>query len=78
MITFDETIDTKSYDEETTTIPTNFNENNAICKTQSFYILLAFVLITIAFLIAVNFCCYLIKYEVKQNIYYRFTSQIIN
>ena len=38
----------KSYDE------TNFNENKATCKTQRFYILLAFLLITIALLIAVS------------------------
>ena len=38
----------KSYDEET-----NFKEEKAICKTQNFYILLAFLLITIALLIDV-------------------------
>ena len=36
----------------------------ATCKTQSFYILLAFLLIIIASLIAVNI--YLIKYREKQ------------
>ena len=30
-----------SYDEETKTIPANFNEKKAACKTQDFYILLA-------------------------------------
>ena len=41
----DETI--KSYDEEIKTIPINFNENNINCKPQSFYFLLAYLLITI-------------------------------
>ena len=44
----------ESYDEETKTISTNFNEKKATCKTQNFYILLAFLLITIALLMAVN------------------------
>ena len=33
---------------------------------QNFYILLAFLLITIALLIAVSIYCYLIKYRAKQ------------
>ena len=45
---------------------TNFNQKKAICKTQNFYILLAFLSITIALLIAVNIYCYLIKYRAKQ------------
>ena len=44
---------------------TNFNKKNIICKTQNFYILLAFLLITIALLIAVSIYCYLIKYQRK-------------
>ena len=36
------------------------------CKTQNFYILLTFLLITIAFLIAVSNYFYLIKYRAKQ------------
>ena len=32
----------KSYDKETKTIPTNFNEKKVTCKTQNFHILLAF------------------------------------
>ena len=40
----------------------NFNEKNITCKTQSFYILLAFSLITITLLIAVSIYYYLIKY----------------
>ena len=49
-------------DDGTTTIPTNFNEKKVTCKTQNFYILLVFLLITIALLIAVSIYCYLIKY----------------
>ena len=56
----DEIID--SYDEETKTLPTNFNEKKGTCKTQNFYTLLAFLLITIALLAAVSIYCYLIKY----------------
>ena len=51
----------ETYDEET-----NFNEKKPTCKTQKFYILLAFLLITIALLIAVSIYCYLIKYGAKQ------------
>ena len=43
----------KSYNEEIKTIPTNFNEKNITCKTQSFYILLNFLLIAIVLLILV-------------------------
>ena len=56
----------------------NFNEKKGICKTQNFYILLTFLLITIALLIAVTICCYLIKYQTKKNSYYHFTIQIMN
>ena len=41
----------KYNDEETKTVPANFNEKNAICKTKNLYILLVFFLITIALLI---------------------------
>ena len=54
-----------SYD-KTKTIPTNFNEKKATCKIQNFYILVVFLLITIALLIAVSIYCYLIKYQAKQ------------
>ena len=64
MIMCDEIIE--SYDEETKTIPTNFNEKTATYKTQNFYILLAFLLITIALLIVVNIYYYLIKYRAKK------------
>ena len=52
--------------EKKQTILTNFNERNAICKTQNFYILLAFLLITTALLIAASIYCSLTKYRVKQ------------
>ena len=54
----------KFFEEETKTVTTNFNEKNAICKTKNVYILLAFLLITITLLIAVeierikNLMCY--------------------
>ena len=41
-------------------------KKNIPCRTQNFYILLAFLLITIALLIAVSIYCYLIKYRAKQ------------
>ena len=64
----DEIIDSeaRSKDEETKSIPTNFNEKNMTRKTQNFYILLAFLFITIALLIAVSIYCYLIKYCATQ------------
>ena len=51
----------KSKDVGKKTIPTSFNEKNMSCKIQNFYILLAFLLITIDLLIAVSIYCYLIK-----------------
>ena len=51
-----------SFDEETKTIPTNFNEKKATYKMQNFYILLVFLLTTIALFIAISIYCYLIKY----------------
>ena len=55
----------KSYD-EAKAIQANFHENKAACKTQNFHILLEFLLITLALLIAVSIYCYLIKYTAKQ------------
>ena len=55
IVMSNETIE--SYDEETKTIS---------CKTQNFYILLAFLSITVALLIAVSIYCYLKKYQTKQ------------
>ena len=75
-ITCDQVIE--SNDEETKTIPTNFNEKKAICKTQNFYILLAYVLITIALLMAVSIYCYSINSRTIPNIYHHFMPQMIN
>ena len=58
VLTCDKIID----NQETKTIPKNFNEKNITCKTHNFYILIAFLLITIALLMAVSIYCYLIKY----------------
>ena len=63
----------ESYNEET-----NFNEKKTICKTQNFYVLLAFVLITVALLIAVNIYCYLIKYQGKHLLLFRNTNNKSN
>ena len=69
----DEITDTeaKSNKEET---KTNFNGNNANCKMQNFYILLAFLLISIGLLIAVSIYCYLIKYRPKQLLPFHYTN----
>ena len=48
--------------EETKTIPANFNKKKATCKTQNFYILLVFLLITRVLLIAVSIYCYFKKH----------------
>ena len=58
----------ESYDQETKTIPKSFHEKKAICKTQDLYILLAFLLITEALLIAVSIYCYFIKYQPIQKL----------
>ena len=62
---YNEDVEAQSYN-ETETIITNFNEKKAICKTQNVYILLAFLIITIALLIAVSIYYYLRKYWAKQ------------
>ena len=54
-IKLDEVIE--SYDKET---------KKAICKTQNFYILLAFLLITIALLVGVGIYSCLLKYRAIQ------------
>ena len=66
---------TESYDEEIKTISKNFNEKKVTCKTQNFYVLAAFLLITIALLIAVSIYCYLIKYRAKQNYLLQFQDK---
>ena len=59
VITCDEIIeaDAQSYDKETKSFP-----KNIICEIKNFYILLAFLLITIALLRTVSIYCYLVKY----------------
>ena len=57
---------TESYNEETKTVSTNFNEKETICKMQNFYIFLVFLLITLALMIAVSIYCYSIKHRAKQ------------
>ena len=68
VITCDEIIDVgaTSYDEETEIVSTNFSNKKVIFKTKSFYILLAFLIIIIAFLISVSVYYYLIKSKPKQ------------
>ena len=44
---------------------TNFNEKGTF-KTQIFYMLLAFLLNSIALLIAISIYCCLVKYKTKQ------------
>ena len=52
----DETMDTKAKlnSEETKAVATSFNEKKTIRKTQKFYILLSFLLISLILLIAVS------------------------
>ena len=61
-ITCDEVLE--PYNEGTKTIPTNFNEKKATCEMQ--ISIFAFLLITIALLIAVSIYCFLIKYRAGQ------------
>ena len=53
-------------EEEAKTVALNFNEKNVVCKTKHFCVLLAFLLITIALLIAVSISCYLIQNKPKE------------
>ena len=55
----------ESYDNKKKQIP-NFNEEKTTCKLQNFYILVAFITISIALMIAFSIYCYLIKYQAKQ------------
>ena len=63
----------KSYNEETKTLP-----KNIISGTKRFYILVAFLLITIALLTAVGIYCYLIKYKQNKNTHYHFMPYLTN
>ena len=74
VITCDEVI--KSYDEKIKTIPTNFDEKNITCKTQSFYILLTFY---ISRYYIIDSCQYILlsnkMLNKNKNIYYHFLTQ---
>ena len=67
VITSDKIIDTeaKSYDEETKTVTIHLNEKK-MESVRKFFILFAFLSITIALLIGVSIYCYLVKYKSKQ------------
>ena len=56
----------ESYIEEIKANPTNFNEKKVACKTQNFYILFVFLLISIVISIAVSTYCYFIKQQAKK------------
>ena len=56
----------------------NFDEENITWKEQNFYLLLAFLLITIALLISVSIYCYLIKYRAKQKHLLPFNNTKLN
>ena len=74
--TCDEAVE--SYYEKAKTIPTDINKKKATFKCKNLYILLAFLLMTIALLIDVSVYCCLIKYQAKQNIHYHFNIKIMN
>ena len=75
VIIYDET--TERYEEEIKPIPTNFNEKKSTFKKKKL-ILLPFLLITKALLIAVTIYYYMIKYGAKKTIYFHFNLQITN
>ena len=62
---YDEDVEAKS-NNETKTVPTNFNEKKATCNTQNVHVLLAFLLIAIELLIDVSIYYHLIKYRAKE------------
>ena len=53
-------------DEGIRTITITFCDKNITCKAHNFYVILPFLLITIAILIAISVYYYLIKYQAKQ------------
>ena len=66
VIDADSKLSPKDDDDKTKTIPIIFNEKKVTCETENLYLLPAFLLNTIALLIAVSIYCYLIKYREKQ------------
>ena len=63
---YNEDVKATQNDEKTKTVPKIFHEKNVTCKTQNFYILVSFLLITMVLLIAASIYYYLIKYRAKQ------------
>ena len=53
---------------ETKAIVKNFNVKKVTCTMKDFYILVAFLLITMTLLTAVTFYCYLMKQQIKKSI----------
>ena len=78
VVSCDEIIDTtKSILAKTVSMKTVTTKTIPIkSNSKNFYVLLAFLLITIAFLIAVSIYCYFIKYPAKEKYYCHITSQI--
>ena len=66
MIQRNESIE--SHNKEKKTISTNFFEKKATCKTQIFYISLAFCLIIITLLMAVSIYCCFIECRAKKHL----------
>ena len=62
-------VEAKSNNEETKSVPTNFNEKNLDCQTHIFFILIAFLFIRIALLISVSIYCYKDKRSSKTKIF---------
>ena len=65
--------------EETKNVPTKSISIKAVitkCPRTDFYILLAFLLIAIALLMAASIYCFCIKYQTKQNLYFFATTQL--
>ena len=54
--------------DEEKTIAISFHEKNITCKIQNFYILLAFLLSTLALLIVVRIYCYLMLNRAKKHL----------
>ena len=52
----------------------NLIEKKGICKVQNFYIVLAFLLITVTLVVAVRIYYYLIKYRAKSFLYLTFDN----
>ena len=71
VTTCNENIDT------TKTVPANFIEKKVACETKNFYILLIFLLIAIALLIAVSIYYYLVQHWTKQKHLWQYHVTIV-